>query len=231
MNEGRGVIGVERQGKTGTVSAIIIGVVIAFGVIWSVFTGAKNLLFAEKHEMKEAFTNLQKGDLYEGNISAASKQCYEKKHTINYIPMGTEYYYLMYSEDMNGIILIRAPKKFDDSFTNDILNIVGKSYRGVVRELERDIAESMVGHYATLNEKGVHLETTLYIDLMSDRLSLMQIFVGISFLLCTIYIIVLGKHKGDGSVLFSHFMSTVVLIIFLATMVMILYLLNMVKLF
>lgn len=106
---------------------------------WCLISGVRGLLLAPVHSMDEAFTKLVEGDVYEGTIDYITPEIGELKHTINFIPAGTEHYYLMYLEGVAKAVPIRVPKKWDKEYTGNAAMEVSLQARGIVREMDYDV--------------------------------------------------------------------------------------------
>lgn len=131
--------GKTKKGAKYMFSAIFLIVMLIIVTGWCLWSGIRGLWLTTPHSMDEIFTNMVKGDVYEGEISLASKEYCELKHTINLIPAGTEHFYLIYSPEMDKVIVLRAPKGWDKDFSDDALNQLSLQERGVVRELDHKV--------------------------------------------------------------------------------------------
>jgi len=196
---------------------------------WCLLSGLKGLIFAHTHSMEEAYTNLVKGDVYEGQITYISPEFCELKHTINLIPAGTEHFYLMFSEDGKYVVPIRASKKWDNQYAGDSIQTVSLQEKGMVREMDYKVRNELSSIVTAFQEEGIRVEPSLYIDLISDRLCILQIIVGISLIVCVVYFFfiadkkVLTTVKGSLSSPAALFMT----VLFVAVCIMSIYLLNM----
>lgn len=209
---------------------IIFLAVMAIGIIvWCLWSGLRGLFFAPVHEMDEVFSSAVKGEVYEGSILYASKEYGSLEHTINLIPAGTEYFYIMYAPTLNEAILIRAPKGWDSGFSSDLLNPLSLQARGMVRELDYEMKKELSETAAAFGEEGVHFESTLYLDIMVNQICIMQLFVGIIFPLSILYFRYLLKANGDveTGMAFKQPLAVTVSLLFFASMLMLIYLLNM----
>lgn len=179
-------------------ASFFLFVLVVFSVGWCLVSGMKGLWFANTHAMNEVFTNPIIGDVYEGEIKWVTKECFEYRHTINLIPAGTEHYYMMYSMEENKVILLRAPKGFDDTFTNDALNEISYQGRGLIRKLETDVKIEISDIRSAFEAEGVQMESALYVDIISNKLCMMQIFAGIGIVISSIYFYFSMKQKRKG---------------------------------
>lgn len=219
-----------KKDAKGTISVVIVLLVLAFVTVWCLFSGVQGLFFAKTHTMDEAFTNIIEGEIYEGEISCITPEFCELKHTINFIPAGTEHFYLMLSTDGKKVIPIRASKKWDKQFTGESIQTVSLQERGIVREMDYKVRSELGSVVTALANEGIQVESSLYIDLNANKLCILQIIAGISLILCAVYFSTIGK-KTVTSTMKETISSPIALfmIVFLfVTLGMLIYLMNMV---
>lgn len=209
---------------------ITLGLVMFLSVaVWSLVSGAKALFFAPVHPMEEAFANLVKGDVYEGTITCISPEIGELKHTINFIPAGTEHFYLMISADGTTVIPIRASKKWDTLYATTEWLDVSLQERAIVREMDAKVKNELMSDIiAACAEDGIQMEQTYYLDLNANKLGVLQIIAGISIILCIIYFGVITKYMKNDNGVITTVIGGVMLVIGFVTGGVIIYLLNMV---
>lgn len=217
----------EKSKKMGKemLSLLLVAAMVLCTAAWCLWSGIKGLFFAPVHPMEEIFTGMIKGEVYEGDIIYASRECCSLKHTINLIPVGTEHFYLMYAENMDKIILIRAPKGWDKDFANDTVNLVSEKARGIVRKLDYEIQTNM----SNANSGEIQVETQLYLDLMGNKICYLQIFTGISLIFCSVFLVLFTKKEGmaDKERQKKKFRDGLFIVFFSITMIFLVYLLNM----
>lgn len=194
---------------------------------WFLWSGIRGLLFANSHPMDDVFINAVKGDVYEGDITLASKEYCALKHTVNFVPAGTEHFYLLYSPGMDMAISLRAQEDWDESFGNDIVNEISLNGRGIVRELDYEVKQELSSIVSLLETEGIHVEQNLYIDLTANKMCCMQIFEGFSLILCIIYFS-LRFYKKTESASYSRPITIAMIVLLMVTLGMVIYLLNMV---
>lgn len=219
-----------KKGFKEIVSLVLILLLFGGVAIWCLVSGTKGLFGANTHTMDEAFTNVIKGDVYEGTISYISPEFCELKHTINLIPAGTEHFYLMFSPDGTKVIPIRASKKWDTQFVGDSVQTVSLQERGIVREMDYKVRKELSSIVTAFAEEGIQVEPALYIDLNTNKLSVLQIIIGISIILCAVYFAITGK-RADGTIIKEALHSPITLfmtVLLFITFGGIIYLLNMV---
>ncbi len=209
-----------------------LGLIIFVGIAgWCLVSGLKALFLAPVHPMEEAFTNLVKGDIYEGTINCISPEVGELKHTINFIPAGTEHFYLMVSEDGTTIIPIRASKKWDTLYVGTEWLDVALQERAIVREMDYKVKKELMSDIATaFATEGIKMEQTYYLDLNANKMGGLQIFVGVALLLCIIYFGFVAKKLENDDRTFTTVLSGAMLVLGFASLAITIYLLNMVGL-
>lgn len=208
--------------------AIIIGLIMIVGLAgWCLMSGVNAMFLATEHPMEEAFSGLVKGDVYEGMISCVTPEVGELKHTINFIPAGTEHFYMMVSEDASKVILVRASSKWHDLIADGALVEVALQERGIVREMDYKVKHELVSNIiSSLSAQGIEVEQNLYLDLNANKMGILQLFAGISIIVCALYFAIIArKGNGNGNELKT---SAPVGILMLVTGGVIIYLLNMV---
>ncbi len=215
-----------KQSGKQILSLLLIAAMVLWTAVWCLWSGVKGLFFAPVHPIEEVFTGMIKGEVYEGDIVYASKEYCSLKHTINLIPVGTEHFYLMYTSEMDKVILIRAPKGWDKNFTNDMVNLVSEKARGIVRKLDHEIQRKMVSNAESVE---IQVETQLYLDLMGNKICYLQIFTVISLIFCSIFLVLFTKKEGiaDKEGPKKKFRDGIFIVFFLITMIFLVYLLSM----
>lgn len=211
---------------------IALGLVIFIGIaVWCLVSGAKALFFAPVHSMEDAFMDLVEGDVYEGTITCISPEVGELKHTINFIPAGTEHFYLMVSEDGTSVVPIRASKKWDTLYASTDWLEVSLQERGIVREMDYKVkSELMSDIAAAFTAEGIKVEQSYYLDLNANKMGTLQIVAGIAILLCIVYFGFLANRVKNDNGTFSVTINGIMLVLGFVAACLIIYLLNMVGL-
>lgn len=153
---------------------------------------------------------LVKGNSYEGEIKYSSQCVCEYSHTLNFIiPIGTEYYYIAFSEDQSKAAVIRADKNFGDSFNKDTgaalsaVNVSGrveKTPMQVKTHISKLSREVLTGFPTSENFKS------FYINLISDRNCTFRLISGIGFIISGIIMtlfFIKVKKEDDSSLKFK----------------------------
>lgn len=132
--------------------------------------------------------SLKAGRYIEADAYYSSSAVLRVKHTINFIPAGTEYYYIAVLESGDSV-LVRAPKNWKyagtelDTYTSDMFRISGK-----VRKLDYD-------NVRQLADMGIaaEMDVTYYIDTISKKNSYMVAIFEVIFILALVMMIQIGK--------------------------------------
>lgn len=160
------------------ISFILIGIVcIILGFIG---------LSSNAESIKNAFSiGLEKDKYYKGDIKYCSSCVCEYSHRLNFIiPLGTEYYYIAFSDDQSKAIVVRADKNFYDNFDKDTgMALSTVNSKGKVKKIPNKIKY----HFSELKSKINSIEThksfnILYLDLLCNRIYTMRLISGIGFL-------------------------------------------------
>lgn len=101
-------------------------------------------------------------------------------HSVNLIPTGTDYYYLIFAKDENICMTVKAPDSWDTDYFNDVYKMGGLSLgyapdgvpvNGQVKKLDshgRSILRDAMNDF--VNKKGGNFTTTeYYLDLTAAR--------------------------------------------------------------
>ena len=133
---------------------------------------------------------------------------FSMKHSINgLIPIGTEYYFLLYSNDLTRCIYVRASEDYADDFYNEVNmpNSEGKYYgahvKGRVRELDTKIVRESSEMINDLIAEGIDVISDgndfLYIDLTTKFQAILRLITSVVLLVSIILIVILAKFKGN----------------------------------
>ena len=161
---------------------------------FSIFMGISGLK-ADSQTLDDAFKNgLKSGRCVSGKPDlGANKPNFEYKHSVNFIPIVTEYYYIILSEDGNNGFLVRADKDFGKNFSSDSYeNISGVTINGKVKTSKDKIINS------TALDRSF-LEKDMYIDTLNRRNSFKWLFIGGFFAAAAIYATFRSIKFGVGS--------------------------------
>ena len=161
----------------------VIGLILCVLIAaFSIFMGISGLK-ADSQSLDDAFENgLKSSTCVSGKpCFGANKPNFEYKHTINFIPIVTEYYYIILSEDGDKGFLVRADKNFGKNFSSDSYeNISGIKIKGKVKASKDKIINS-----TDLDQS--FLEKDMYIDMLNRSNSFKWLFIGGFFAVTAIY--------------------------------------------
>ncbi len=160
----------------------IIFVVLLFGGmgIFLLFTGVRDLFFAESLDINEVAEGISKNAVYEGDVYYTTACYCEMSHSINgLIPTGKEYYYLVFLEDGRTAISVRGDKHWaDELLTQEHFPIMG-----IAKELDykirNNLQELINGNRDVL--LGTKVTTMYYIDLIYVQIAIYKLIVGVIF--------------------------------------------------
>lgn len=153
--------------------------------VWCMVSGVIGL-GKDKKPLDDIFTDaVSTGSRYEGRVEAASPCFLQIAHSMNLIPTGNEYYYLIFQgDDYSRAYVVRAGKHWEDLFDgegfpiNDVVisGSIKKMPSGAIKRLDEVISE--------LSENGypVYVDRIYYLDAQSYGLYGMRVFVGVCIL-------------------------------------------------
>ncbi|MCR4796593.1 MAG: hypothetical protein K5898_15750 [Ruminococcus sp.] len=176
--------------KPSPIIAIIFFVLLA---ALGLFMGISGF-FKENISLDDAFNNMETGKCVSGVPDyGANHPNFEYTHKIGFIPLLNEYYYLILSDDMQKGLLVRADKDFGDNFdSSDYTNISGTEIKGNVKSTSRKVQENFSGmDYRMVNN-------TCYIDLLSTKMNIRWLIIGIYNVLALVCAAVNIKKNGVG---------------------------------
>ena len=197
--------------RKGTVWTIL-GFLMLIGIfVLYLFTAVRDLVsLGNAVQIKDDLTDIREdGISVEGDFYYLTDgPVFSMKHTINgLIPIGTEYYFLLYSNDLTRCIFVRASEDYAEEFYEEVNtpNAEGKYYgahiKGRVRELDSQIKRESSDMINDLNAEGIKLVSDgsdiLYIDLTTKFQAIFRLVTSIVLLISIILIVILAKSKGD----------------------------------
>lgn len=163
-----------------------------------------------------------KGEVCEFTAQYAFK-AFEISHSVNFIPTGSEHYYLMYSSDGTVEYLVRAkPSWIKKRFGASGL-AVGNSQKikGLVTSLDYDIKDEVRDLNAEMLLENIgSVSTSCYIDTRYIELGWMRIFSGIGY---TVAFLFMRLATVNGMLQGNKFLKGIFAVVFLGVSVMLLY--------
>lgn len=156
-------------------------IIMAICMIFLIATGIMSLAKSGSASLEAA----QKGEVCEFTAQYAS-EALETSHSVNFIPVGKEHYYVVVSDDNIVKYLVRAkPSWIKKHFTADGTAIGnGQKIKGVLTRMDydnRDEIQKMNSQLAGVGESANYLSTSLYIDARYKEFGWLRIFSGIGF--------------------------------------------------
>ena len=165
---------------------------------------------------------------------------FSMRHSINgLIPIGTEYYFLLYSNDLKRCIFVRASEDYAEEFYEevDIPNAEGLYYgtqiKGRVRELDTKIVREVSSMINDLAAEGIEVisdgSDLLYVDLTTKFQAILRLITSIVLLVSIILIVILAKYKGDVQLDDSEAMGSfkpigiIVIVLLMASLISMIY--------
>ncbi len=132
---------------------------------------------------------LSEGTYVEGTAHFASGEFLEVKHTVNFIPTGYDHFFLIFSEDMNRCVVVRADKDWAEEFSEEGFG-ENAPVSGFVKDLDHDVQKELL----SITQQADYPLTAAgyYIDTLAYRYALFTILavaaavgagLGIFFLL------------------------------------------------
>ena len=197
--------------RKGTVWTIL-GFLMLIGIfVLYLFTAVRDLVsLGNAVQIKDDLTDIREdGVSVEGDFYYLTDgPVFSMKHTINgLIPIGTEYYFLLYSNDLTRCIYVRASEDYAEEFYEEVdtPNAEGKYYgthiKGRVRELDSQIKRESSEMINDLNAEGIKMVSSgsdiLYIDLTTKFQAILRLITSIVLLISIVLIVILAKNKGD----------------------------------
>ena len=173
----------------------ILGFLMLIGIfVLYLFTAVRDLVsLGNAIQIKDDLTAIREdGISVEGDFYYLTEgPVFSMKHTINgLIPIGTEYYFLLYSNDLTRCIFVHAEGKY-----------YGAHVKGRVRELDTQIEREVSDMIDNLAAEGIEVisdgSDLLYIDLTTKVQAIIRLITSIVLLVSIILIVILAKFKGD----------------------------------
>ena len=177
------------NGKGLLLGAVLFIIVTIAGFVIGItgFTG-------EKKSLDEAFTSgLSGGEIVSG-VPAYGSNSYalKVKHTVKSIPVGNDYYFYICSEDGESLLAVRASKNFGRNFDEEFNNYKNIRIKGKVKRMLYETRTSLNSDEIVVGDR--------YIDLLSTRMSILWLIVGVLGAICIVLFIMANRRRQyDGS--------------------------------
>lgn len=180
-----------RKQPSPVVAIIFLALLAALGL----FMGISGF-FKTEMSLDDALTTGPQPGKYVSGVPAygANHANFEYSHKLSFIPLINENYYLVMSEDMQKGVLVRAGKDFGENFSSeDYSNITGIKIKGNVKSASRKVQDTFSG----MDYRAVH--SSYYIDLLSTRMSIYWLIIGIYNVIVLVCIVINLIKNGVGA--------------------------------
>lgn len=182
----------------GTIIGIIIIVLIP---IYLIVNGILSLVHGESETIDELLSGGDmKGKYVEDEVWVSTQEFAGLKHTVNFIPTGTEHFYLVFNNDFTKCITVRADADWGEKFNSRTWLPYSDSpieIRGKVKYLDykvREYVDDIMGEMSGAD--GAFQISYYYIDLLSVRYGIFSIESGIGiFLTILLYALYAKTNK------------------------------------
>ena len=170
-------------------------------------------LVGERVTLDEAFsTGLKGGEIVSG-IPAYGSNHYNLAidNSINTVPLGMEYYYMILSEDQQKAFVVRGPKNFGDNFDEDNKNFRNITIKGKVKQANEEVRRTFGYNLGTVDRFSLEY---FYIDLTNTWLCILWLTAGMLNILIFVTIVVHTNEFGsDGTRIILTFASLIAVIV------------------
>ena len=143
-------------------------------------------------------SDFKKGDYVSAEAHYGSSLILTMKHSVNFIPTGKEYYYLILNDSTDTAIYVRANKKFGDQFTDGI-NYDGVKLSGKVRYMKSKVRNELSSQISELKSAGMGVpiitSDVLYIDAVTKTQAILRLVGILFFVFGVVGIIVISGKK------------------------------------
>jgi hypothetical protein len=216
-----------KRGKSRLSSAArirIFYVILAGVCLWCVGSGIYGLLSGSAADLSEAYgVSLTKGDWYKGEVKYGSQEYTSIKHTINLIPVGTEHFYLIYSDSGEQAVMVRACSNFGKNFdTYTYESKKNLTVKGEVKQIPKGSYSTgglFSGDYEYINDNYY------YIDLLSTRYYILRILFGLLTPCLGVWCVSVVKNGGKAAVRGSK-TALIIVLLTVADLCLALHLMN-----
>ncbi|MCM1398863.1 MAG: hypothetical protein NC225_05200 [Clostridium sp.] len=184
-----------KKEKTRFIFLILLMVFIECYGIWCLITGIGALASKTTGNL---FDNEAVNTYVSGETAFAAKVC-EYKHSINFIPVGTEYYYAVVDESGTNYCIVRANKSwYKDNFGSNGFAAQKVVLEGRITKYQSKVKNLIEQHNIDLAENGIQFNTSNYVDLSYAGFAWCKV-IGGAFLLAgflmAVYIIRVKKPQ------------------------------------
>ncbi|WP_173473103.1 hypothetical protein [Eubacterium ruminantium] len=187
--------------KNNKAASIIAGILIGALAIFMLATAIIDLTKMGKAKEYNPLSGatLNEGDYVEVTIHFGAK-IGTNKHTINFIPIGTEHYYGAICDDRTTLLLIRESKSFDKNFDENSLSEKDVIVKGKVRKLDSKLQRELSSELAQLSASGLNIPTSgssyIFIDGMTKTSAILKLICFGAYIVGALLLIIVSKKSG-----------------------------------
>ncbi len=193
----------EPKKKKGTVGAVL-GILLLVGLgLFYLITAVVNLVKMQdtKHMPSNFASFPSEGEYVDVDFHLNEGEVLYVKHTINFIPSGTEHFFLIYNDQVDHAILVRSGKNFDKDFVDGVL-MSGANAKGKVKSLGYKEKSEIEQNVNALIAQGVEFAMNadgdyLYIDDTMGTISWMQLLCAAALGLGAAALAILAKKSNS----------------------------------
>ncbi len=208
-------------------SLIIVTIFLIIMTIWSVITGLSNL-GGTKTTLENALSgNLTVKECVTGEVPRASQNFLSINHSLNFIPTGTEHFYLVLSEDYGQAVIIRANASWGKQFNDDGVSDKPVKISGKVKKLPKDVKQKFDTESDLVMFRS-KTDLTGYVDTLSPTLARLHfVEAALCMILLVIGIVLMHKLKRDPQTSAAKPLIIGLVVCLIAALCLWIYLLNM----
>lgn len=185
---------------------IIVGILAGIFAVSMLVSGisAKQKIKNESISMEEFWDgNKIVGTYVTGSVHYSTNAYLQINHSIRYIiPAGKEFYYVIFNEEQNKCISVRASEDWNNIFNSDTgYSASGKDISGVIKPMKSEVQAEFAEVKELLRQDGWELEiSNHYIDTNTNSLANMKIIVGLlSFLIIVLVALNIRQANYGGN--------------------------------
>jgi hypothetical protein len=207
-------------------AGFIVGLFAAFFLLSGIYGLVK---LADPVDLQEFWSEGRhdSGESVSGTAHYGSEVCFSIQHTINLIPTGTEYYYLVFNDDFTECIMVRAGKNWSKPFDHYGYSEDGVALRGCLAELNHDAKKQLTQMQSSLSKQGVTVVGEYYIDNMQPLVSVLSIVMGLlTFFLIWFFARIIKPDQGFRYPQQRNLKTVAFVIVLTVDVVLMIYILN-----
>ncbi|MCM1082509.1 MAG: hypothetical protein NC428_03440 [Clostridium sp.] len=185
-----------KKEKSGFIFLIILMVLIECYGIWCLITGIGALASKPTGNL---FDREAVNTYVSGEAVFAAEVC-EYKHSINFIPVGTEHYYAVIDESGTNYCIVRANKSwYKDNFDSNGFAVKKVALKGKMTKYQSKVKNMIEQYNTSLIGTGIQFNTSNYVDLSYVGFAWCKVIGGVFLMagfLIGVYIICRKKPQN-----------------------------------